>query len=83
LQRLVGIYQYNPQHRMVVSFKNHRLYIEATNPKDRLPKVKLLEQGADAFYIKEAALQFTFVTGLEKDVIKLFTYITPEKKRSG
>lgn len=80
LQRLVGTYQYNPEHRMVVSFKGHRLYIEATNPKDRLPKVELLEQGIDAFYIKEAALQFTFVTGHEKDVIKLFTYITPEKK---
>jgi CubicO group peptidase (beta-lactamase class C family) len=80
LQRFTGIYKYNNEHSMLVTLENHHLFIEASNPKDRLPKVELLARSDNSFYIKEAALQFLFVHDPKSGYYQLQTYIDPEKK---
>jgi len=79
LKRYVGTYQYNAEHQMVVSLKNHQLYVMATNPKDRLPILPLFAQSPLRFYIKEAPLQFEFQLDNDTHQFKLVTYNTGGK----
>ncbi|MDB5007521.1 MAG: CubicO group peptidase beta-lactamase class family [Mucilaginibacter sp.] len=79
LKRFEGTYRYNQEHEIVIKLKDHRLYVEATNPKDRLPSVELLAQSPMTFYIKEAQLQFLFVPDPENQQFKLQTFIVPGK----
>lgn len=63
LQRYVGLYEVvfkNVSHKMKVSLDGRQLYVEALNPGDRLPKVKLYATEEGMFYIKEASLRFEF-----------------------
>jgi CubicO group peptidase (beta-lactamase class C family) len=60
LKALCGTYAVGTEHQMVISLQKHQLYVEATNPKDRLPQVKLFAESPSRFYIKEAALKFEF-----------------------
>src|SRR5450755_4554588 len=39
LKTYIGTYIFNADHKMIVSFKNGKLFIRDTNPKDMLPKV--------------------------------------------
>lgn len=79
LKRYAGTYQYNAEHSMVVSFKNHQLYVMATNPKDRLPLLPMFAQSATMFYIKEAPLRFEFQPDGDAQKFKLVTYNTGGK----
>jgi dienelactone hydrolase len=58
LDGYVGHYEINPQFTLVVSKENNRLYGQATGQ----PKVELLPETEKDFFIREADVQFTFVT---------------------
>lgn len=78
LSRYAGIYIYNTEHQMIVTFKGDQLFIEASNPKDRLPEVRLYARNSNRFYIKEAPLEFEFVPNAGQQ-FKLITYNTNGK----
>ena len=74
LQNYVGMYVFNEEHKLTISLENGKLYVEANNPNDRLPKVQLYAQSKNMFYIKEAELKFEFVNNISNDSIKIVTY---------
>jgi hypothetical protein len=57
-----------------VTLENGKLFIEDTNPNDRLPKVQLYAQSETMFYIKEAEVKFEFVNDTSNDSLKIVTY---------
>ncbi|MGN6194693.1 MAG: serine hydrolase [Ginsengibacter sp.] len=64
LKSYVGTYEVTVNrvnHKLVVTFENGGLSVEALNPEDRLPKVRLYAKSENEFYIKEAPLKFQFV----------------------
>jgi len=73
LKQYAGKYIYNKQHSLIITFENGKLYVEATNPKDKLPKVQLHADDKGKFYITEANLGFDFVKG-DNNNYKIVTY---------
>ena len=76
LKNYVGEYEANlngVNHKLIVTFSDGRLSIEASNPADRLTKVLLYAKSENEFYIKEAPLRFEFVKDTD-DTFKLVTY---------
>jgi len=72
LKQYAGVYRLNAEHSLVVTFKDSKLFVEASNPNDKLPKVELHAESESKFYIKEAQLQFEFVK--DNNSAKLVTY---------
>lgn len=75
LKNYIGTYEVNlnnVNHKLIVTFDDGRLSIEASNPDDRLPKVFLYAKSETEFYIKEAPLRFEFV----KDANNSFKIVT-------
>jgi CubicO group peptidase (beta-lactamase class C family) len=75
LKSYVGVYGVNlngENHKLIVTFNDGRLSIEASNPEDRLPKVLLYAKSETEFYMKEAPLRFEFL----KDVNNSFKIVT-------
>ncbi|MBS1512808.1 MAG: beta-lactamase family protein [Bacteroidetes bacterium] len=76
LKSYVGTYEVtlnNVNHKLIVTFTDGRLFIEAFNPDDRLPKVLLYAKSESEFYMKEAPLRFEFVKDTN-NVFKIVTY---------
>ncbi len=73
LKSYAGTYFFNEEHQLVITYKDNSLYVEAVNPKDRLPRVRLYAKSDERFYIKEAELEFEFKVGSDAK-IKLTTY---------
>jgi CubicO group peptidase (beta-lactamase class C family) len=76
LKTYVGTYEVtlkNANHKLIVTFEDGMLSIEAANPDDRLPKVQMYASSETQFYIKEAALRFEFVKDTN-NVFKVVTY---------
>lgn len=76
LKMYIGTYEVNLNHinhKLIVTFEDGRLSIEASNTDDRLPKVQLYANSKNEFYIKEAALIFEFVNETDNS-FKLVTY---------
>ena len=76
LKTYVGTYEVslnNANHKLVVTFEEGRLPIEAANPDDRLPKVQMHANSENEFYIKEALLKFEFIKDTN-NVFKMVTY---------
>lgn len=76
LKMYVGTYEVtinNINHKLVVTFEDGKLSIEAANPDDRLPKVQMYATSENEFYIKEAALRFEFVKDSNNSP-KIITY---------
>jgi CubicO group peptidase (beta-lactamase class C family) len=80
LESYTGTYEYNKEHRLIVTFSDSGLSVEATNPKDKLPKVRLYALTKNTFYMREAQLKFSFVTGGQDIPRALETYIVEGKK---
>jgi CubicO group peptidase (beta-lactamase class C family) len=74
LKHLAGAYRVNEKHSLIITFKKDKLYVEAVNPKDRLPQVQLYAETESKFYIKEAQLKFEFVKDNNGNPVKLITY---------
>ena len=74
LKRYVGEYVFNVDHKLIVTLEKGTLFIEDTNPNDRLPKVQLYAQSETIFYIKEAELKFEFASDTSNNSIKIITY---------
>ena len=75
LKQYVGIYTFNKQHVLAITWQDHNLYVEDLNPADRLPKVMLYSKSKNEFYIKEASLQFEFVPDtINSNQFKIITY---------
>lgn len=77
LKNYVGTYEVNVNkinHKLIVTFDDRRLSIEASNPADRLPKVFLHAKSENEFYIKEAPLRFEFIKDANNNCIKIVTY---------
>jgi len=75
LKTYVGTYEValnNINHKLIVTFEDGILAIEAANPDDKLPKVQLYANSENEFYIKEAALKFEFI----KDTNNTFKIVT-------
>ena len=75
LEGYVGTYEVNlnhVNHQLIVTIEDGRLFIEASNPDDKLPKVKLYAKSENEFYIKEAALKFEFI----KDINNSFKMVS-------
>jgi hypothetical protein len=76
LKMYVGTYEVtlnNVNHKLMVTFEDGRLSIEASNADDRLPKVRMYANSENEFYIKEAALRFEFIKG-PNNAFKIVTY---------
>jgi CubicO group peptidase (beta-lactamase class C family) len=76
LQSYVGTYEVTLNkinHKLIVTFADGRLFIEASNPDDRLPKVLLYAKSESEFYMKEAPLKFEFVRD-NNNGFKIVTY---------
>jgi len=76
LKGYVGIYEVNVDsvnHKLIVTFADGRLSVEASNPEDRLPKVFLYAKSETEFYMKEAPLRFEFIKDTN-NVFKIVTY---------
>ena len=76
LKSYVGTYEVNANnvnHKLIVTFDDGRLSIEASNPDDRLPKVFLYAKSETEFYMKEAPLRFEFIKG-SNNFFKIVTY---------
>jgi CubicO group peptidase (beta-lactamase class C family) len=80
LKKLTGTYAISTDHKMIVTFKNHNLYIEATNALDRLPKVTLHAKSATQFYINEALIKFEFTWEETTQSYKMLGYNANGKK---
>ncbi len=80
LKSYAGAYEYNADHKLIVTFMNGSLFIEDTNPKDKLPRVQLYALNDNTFYMKKAQLKFNFIRDGNGDPLKLVTYITEDKK---
>jgi CubicO group peptidase (beta-lactamase class C family) len=74
LKQYVGAYVFNADHKLVVTLENAKLFIEDTNPIDRLPKVRLYAESENKFYMKEAELKFEFVKDTINNSVKIITY---------
>lgn len=76
LKSYVGTYEVNVNnvnHKLIVTFADGRLSIEASNPDDRLPKVFLYAKNENEFYMKEASLRFEFIKDTNNN-FKIVTY---------
>jgi CubicO group peptidase (beta-lactamase class C family) len=76
LKTYVGTYEVTlnkVNHKLMVTFEDGGLSIEATNPDDRLPKVKMYANSENEFYINEAALRFDFLKD-SNNSFKIVTY---------
>ena len=76
LRSYAGTYEFtykNVVHQLIVTFEDGRLFIKASRPEDKLPKVKLYATTEHAFYMNEAALRFEFIKDKNND-IKIVTY---------
>lgn len=71
-----GVNLNNVDHKLIVTFGDGRLSIEAPNPGDRLPKVFLYAKSRNEFYTKEPPLRFEFLKD-NKNSFKIVTYNTP------
>ncbi len=74
LQAYTGTYVYNDQHKLIITLENNTLFVEDTNPQDKLPKVQLHYGDGDMFYITEANLKFQFIKDSTNRYYKLITY---------
>lgn len=74
LKQYVGEYVFNVDHKLIVTLENGKLFIEDTNPNDRLPKVQLYAESESKFYMKEAELKFEFVKDISSSSLKIITY---------
>ena len=79
LNQYAGVYRYNADHRLIVSFKDDKLFVEASNPNDKLPQVELHANSDSKFYINEAQLQFEFIKDANGAILKIVTYNTRGK----
>lgn len=76
LKTYVGTYEVtlnNVNHKLIVTFEDGSLSIEAPNTDDRLPKVQMYASSENEFYIKEAALRFEFIKDTN-NAFKILTY---------
>ncbi|MBB6111877.1 CubicO group peptidase (beta-lactamase class C family) [Mucilaginibacter lappiensis] len=74
LKQYTGTYTYNSEHQMVVTFKNHQLFVDDTYQKDNLHAIKLYAKNNNRFYIKEAPIDFEFVPDPSSKKFMLVTY---------
>lgn len=77
LKKYTGTYEVlagTIRHQMRVTLEASKLFVEALNPEDRLPKVQLYAESYSKFYIKEAPLKFVFVKDDASGAFKLITY---------
>lgn len=74
LKKYTGEYVFNADHKLIVTLESGKLFIEDTNPNDRLPKVQVYAEKENRFYIKEAQLKFEFVTDTSNSSLKIVTY---------
>lgn len=79
LNQYAGNYIFNAEHQLIITRKGNRLFVEAVNPKDRLPRVQLHAKSSTRFYIKEANLEFDFSTDNTGMLNTLTTYISNKK----
>jgi len=76
LKMYVGTYEVtlnNVNHKLIVTFNDGSLFIEAANIEDRLPKVQMYAKTENEFFIKEADLRFEFVKDTDNS-FKIVTY---------
>jgi hypothetical protein len=74
LEQYKGLYVYNKQHSLVINYSGGKLFVEATNPRDQLPKLQLHFEGENRFYITEANLSFEFIKNTDNNYYKLISY---------
>ncbi|MDR6193674.1 serine hydrolase [Siphonobacter sp. SORGH_AS_0500] len=74
LQAYIGTYTYKKSYQMVITLEESKLYIRATNPKSRLPKVQLHPRSDGLFFIKEAELSFSFERDTKENVTSMASY---------
>ncbi|MEP6948766.1 MAG: serine hydrolase domain-containing protein [Ginsengibacter sp.] len=74
LRQYIGEYVFKIGHKLIVTLENAKLFIEDTNPIDRLPKVRLYAESENKFYMKEAPLKFEFVKDTVNNSLKIITY---------
>jgi CubicO group peptidase (beta-lactamase class C family) len=79
LEKYVGEYTFDASHKLLVVFKEGSLFIEDTNPNDRLPQVRVYPKNEHRFYMKEAPVVFDFVYDSQKKLLKIITYVSGRK----
>ncbi|GAB3586252.1 hypothetical protein GCM10027345_35510 [Hymenobacter daeguensis] len=79
LEQYAGEYTFDASHKLIVTFKEGSLFIEDTNPNDRLPQVRVYPRNEHSFYMKEAPVVFDFVYDAQKKSLKVITYVSDRK----
>jgi hypothetical protein len=79
LEKYAGEYTFDASHKLIVTFKEGSLFIEDTNPNDRLPQVRVYPQNEHKFYMKEAPVVFDFMYDTQKKLLKVITYVSDRK----
>ncbi len=79
LEKYAGEYTFDASHKLIVTFKEGSLFIEDTNPNDRLPQVRVYPQNEHKFYMKEAPVTFDFLYDNQKQLLKVITYVSGRK----
>jgi CubicO group peptidase (beta-lactamase class C family) len=79
LKQYTGVYEISKDniknHSLAITFENGKLFVEATNPEDRLPKLQLHAESENKFGIKEvSSLKFEFVKDAGSGSFKIVTY---------
>lgn len=79
LKQYTGVYRFNSDHQLIITFNGDKLFVEDSNPKDMLPKVELHAESETMFYISEAQLKFEFIKDASGNSEKIITYNTRGK----
>ncbi|MDB4904430.1 MAG: class beta-lactamase-related serine hydrolase [Mucilaginibacter sp.] len=79
LKQYAGVYRFNSDHQLIITFNGGKLFVEDSNPKDMLPKVELHAESETMFYISEAQLKFEFIKDASGNSQKIITYNTRGK----
>jgi hypothetical protein len=72
LKEYVGVYEFNPQHQLLVTLDKGVLSIEG--PNNKLPKSPLSPEGKTRFFLKIAGVELDFVKDANGKVVKMISH---------
>ena len=72
LKEYVGVYEFNPQHQLIVTLDKGILYIEG--PNNNLPKYPLVPESKTRFFLKIAGVELDFVKDAGGKVVKMISH---------
>jgi hypothetical protein len=72
LREYAGLYEFDPQHHLTITFEKGILFIEG--PNNNLPKSPLVPESKTKFFLKIAGIELDFVKDASGKVIKFISH---------